>query len=61
MMPLERFAQQLDRFVVYYRATRPWTDALDPTLVRRICAETLMARHRRGDPTPFLNPSGAVR
>jgi hypothetical protein len=44
-------------FVAYYLATRPLARHLDPQLVRRICAETLLARQRDGRPLPELPQS----
>lgn len=46
----------IDRFHAYYLATRPDMRELDPVFVRRICAETIMARQRRGKPVPFREP-----
>ena len=56
MTPLEEFAAKLDRFTAYYLETRPLARQMDPLIVRRICAETLLDRERRGEPSGLDAP-----
>ena len=47
----ERIAAELKHFEAYYFATRPHMREIDPQLMRRVLAETLLSAHRRGKPS----------
>jgi hypothetical protein len=47
MMPApEQLARDVDEFMTYYLATRPWARELEPIALRRECARVWMRRKR---------------